>query len=143
MRRTPARTKCARHCPVSFAATRDRRIPIKQLLLDQSAIAGIGNIYADEALSGAGLRPTRRAARLTRRECAALAEAIGRVLRRSIETGGSSIRDFLAPDGSDGAYQDERRVYARAGEPCRACGQRIRRTVIAQRSAHYCAGCQH
>jgi formamidopyrimidine-DNA glycosylase len=64
------------------------------------------------------------------------------VLRRSIETGGSSISDYVAPDGRDGAYQDERRVYARKGEPCDACGTAIRRIVIGQRSAHYCPRCQ-
>jgi formamidopyrimidine-DNA glycosylase len=61
---------------------------------------------------------------------------------RSIETGGSSISDYVAPDGSDGAYQDERRVYAREGEACQRCGGRIRRTVLGQRSAHWCPGCQ-
>ena len=65
-----------------------------------------------------------------------------RVMLRSIETGGSSISDFVAPDGSDGGYQDERRVYGREGEPCRRCRRRIRRVVIGQRSAHYCPGCQ-
>jgi len=64
-------------------------------------------------------------------------------LRRSIETGGSSISDYLAPDGRDGGYQDERRVYARTGEACRRCNGRVRRIVIGQRSAHFCARCQH
>jgi formamidopyrimidine-DNA glycosylase len=88
------------------------------------------------------VRPGRRAERLTRRECDALAEAVGRVLRRSIETGGSSIRDYVAPDGRDGAYQFERHVYARAGEPCFACGSAVRKRVIAQRGTHYCPTCQ-
>jgi formamidopyrimidine-DNA glycosylase len=64
------------------------------------------------------------------------------VLLRSIETGGSSISDYVTPDGSDGAYQTERRVYARRGEPCQRCGASIRRTVIGQRGTHYCPGCQ-
>jgi formamidopyrimidine-DNA glycosylase len=125
-----------------FRASRKRRAAIKQLLLDQSLIAGVGNIYADEALFLSGVRPGRRAARVTRRECDRLAEAIGRVLHRSIETGGSSIRDYVAPDGSDGQYQLERYVYARAGEPCFACGSPIRKRVIAQRGTHYCPKCQ-
>jgi formamidopyrimidine-DNA glycosylase len=125
-----------------FAATRGRNVAIKSLLLDQALIAGAGNIYADEALFLAGVRPTRRAGRVSRAECARIAEALKRVLLRSIETGGSSISDYVAPDGSDGAYQDERRVYAREGEGCPECGARIRRVVIGQRSAHYCAGCQ-
>ena len=125
-----------------FKATRKRKIPIKSLLLDQSLIAGVGNIYADEALHLAGVRPSRRAARVTRRDCGAIAEALRRVLERSIETGGSSISDFVSPDGEDGAYQDERRVYARAGSACYACGALIRRIVIGQRGSHYCPRCQ-
>ena len=125
-----------------FRASRKRRASIKQLLLDQSLIAGVGNIYADEALFLSGVRPGRRAARVTRRECDRLADAVGRVLRRSIETGGSTIRDYVAPDGSDGHYQLERHVYARAGEPCFTCGSPIRKRVIAQRGTHYCPTCQ-
>ena len=125
-----------------FEATRGREVAIKSALLDQALIAGVGNIYADEALFLAGVRPARRAGRVTRRECDALAEALLRVLRRSIETGGSSISDYVAPDGSDGAYQDERRVYAREGEQCLACGTKIRRSVLGQRSSHWCPSCQ-
>jgi formamidopyrimidine-DNA glycosylase len=125
-----------------FAATRERAVAIKSLLLDQSVIAGAGNIYADEALFLAGVRPQRRARKVKRDECERIAEALKRVLLRSIETGGSSISDYVAPDGSDGAYQKERRVYAREGEPCGQCGEIIRRIVVGQRSAHYCAGCQ-
>ena len=125
-----------------FRATRGRKIAIKSLLLDQSVVAGSGNIYSDEALFLAGVRPTRRAGRITRRECDRISEEIKRVMLRSIETGGSSISDFIAPDGRDGGYQDERRVYARKGEPCHRCGGRIRRVVIGQRSTHYCPGCQ-
>ena len=125
-----------------FAATRGRTASIKALLLDQALLSGVGNIYADEALFRAGVRPARRAGKLTRRECDLLAAAIREVLERSIETGGSSIRDYVAPDGSDGLYQDERRVYARGGEPCLRCGSRIRRTTVAQRGTHYCPRCQ-
>ena len=125
-----------------FAATRKRKVAIKNLLLDQAVVAGTGNIYADEALFLGRVRPRRRAGRVTRAECDAIAAALRRVLRRSIETGGSSISDYIAPDGSDGGYQDERRVYARGGEPCRECDQEIKRIVIGQRSAHYCPSCQ-
>ncbi len=125
-----------------FEATRKRRIAIKSLLLDQSIIAGVGNIYADEALFFAGVRPTRRAATLDQKTCAALARAVRRVLERAIRRGGSSIDDFVRPDGSDGSYQLERRVYARTGEPCRRCKTPIRRVVIGQRSAHFCPECQ-
>ncbi len=125
-----------------FRATRKRRTAIKALLLDQSVLAGVGNIYADEALFYAGVRPGRRASAMTRRECDAIAREIRRVLLRSIETGGSSISDYLAPDGRDGQYQDERRVYARTGEPCYACRTPIRRKLVAQRGTHYCPHCQ-
>ena len=125
-----------------FAASRGRRVATKALLLDQAVATGIGNIYADEALFRAGLRPTRRAGALTRRDCVSLAEAVRSVLHRSIETGGSSIRDYVAPDGADGSFQDERRVYARAGAECRVCGARIRRILVAQRGTHYCPTCQ-
>jgi len=125
-----------------FAALRGRKAPIKAMLLDQALLSGVGNIYADEALFRAGVRPARRAGRVTRLECERLAAAIREVLERSIETGGSSIRDYITPDGSDGFYQDERRVYARGGEPCLRCGSKIRRITIAQRGTHYCPSCQ-
>lgn len=125
-----------------FDATRARRAPIKTVLLDQGVVAGIGNIYADEALFLAGVRVTRPACRLTRAECDAVMRAAQKVMRRSIETGGSSISDYVRPDGSDGGYQDERRVYARTGEPCSSCGTPILRLVIATRSSHYCPTCQ-
>jgi len=125
-----------------FSASRRRRIAIKSLLLDQKIFAGIGNIYADEALFLAGVRPRRGAQRVTRRECAAIASAVRHVLERSIETGGSSIQDFVSPDGSDGHYQDERHVYARAGLPCLRCGTPVARCVVGQRSTHFCASCQ-
>jgi formamidopyrimidine-DNA glycosylase len=124
------------------AALRGRTASIKALLLDQALISGVGNIYADEALFRAGVRPARRAGRVTRGECERLAAAIREVLERSIETGGSSIRDYVTPDGSDGLFQDERCVYARRGEPCLRCGGTIRRTTVAQRGTHYCPSCQ-
>src|SRR6266850_2310886 len=125
-----------------FSAARRRRVAIKSLLLDQSILAGVGNIYADEALFLARVRPTRSAARVTRRECDAIARGLHRVLERSIETGGSSISDYVAPDGRDGEYQSERRVYARRGEPCFECVTPIARVVLGARSTHYCPRCQ-
>jgi formamidopyrimidine-DNA glycosylase len=125
-----------------YAATRRRSVAIKNLLLQQSVIAGVGNIYADEGLFAAGIRPARAARRLSRADCARLIAGLQQVLRRSIETGGSSISDFISPDGGDGAYQDERRVYARAGEPCPRCATPIRRSVLRHRSTHFCPRCQ-
>jgi len=128
--------------PLLFAATRKRKVAIKTLLLDQKTLAGVGNIYADEALFGAGVRPSRRACRVTRDECKHIASEIRRVLTRSIETGGASISDFVGPDGADGAYQDERRVYARTAEPCPECGTLIKKIVLGARGTHYCPACQ-
>ncbi len=123
-------------------AARSRTIPIKSLLLDQAVIAGIGNIYADEALFLAGVSPRRVARRVDAEACAAIVAAAQKVMRRSIRTGGSSISDYVNPDGSDGGYQHERRVYGREGEACPVCGAAIVRTVIAQRSSHFCPTCQ-
>jgi len=123
-------------------ATRTRSAVIKTVLLDQSVIAGVGNIYADEALFFAKVRPQRPAKRVNARECQAIAVAIMKVLTRSIETGGSSISDYVQPDGNDGGYQDERRVYGRDGEACLVCGTPIRRVVLGQRGTCFCTKCQ-
>jgi formamidopyrimidine-DNA glycosylase len=123
-------------------ATRRRRVAIKTLLLDQSVLAGVGNIYADEALFLAGIRPTRSAARLSAADCERLAAMVRQVLFRSIETGGSSISDYMQPDGGDGSYQDERHVYGRTGELCKRCQTAIRRRVLGGRSSHWCPRCQ-
>ncbi len=119
-----------------------RKAPIKALLLDQSLLAGVGNIYADEALFAAGLRPLRAGGDLSPRATATLLASLQRILRASIERGGTSISDFVAPDGSDGAYASELGVYGREGLPCGACGATIRRVVITGRSSHYCPRCQ-
>ncbi|MGC4090399.1 MAG: bifunctional DNA-formamidopyrimidine glycosylase/DNA-(apurinic or apyrimidinic site) lyase [Polyangiaceae bacterium] len=125
-----------------FEALRARSVPIKSALLDQTVLAGVGNIYADEALFMAKVHPLRKAKSLSRAECDAVIAAVKRVMKRSIETGGSSISDYVRPDGSDGGYQSERRVYARTGEPCKRCRTPIERIVVAQRSTHFCPSCQ-
>jgi formamidopyrimidine-DNA glycosylase len=123
-------------------ALRRRGASIKSVILDQATLAGVGNIYADEALFLSGVRPTRKAGKLSRKECDALAASIRKVLQRSIETGGSSISDYIQPDGEDGSYADERHVYGRTGEPCKVCGTIIKRIMIGQRSTHFCPSCQ-
>jgi formamidopyrimidine-DNA glycosylase len=127
---------------VLFAATRGRKACIKNLLLDQSVLAGIGNIYADEALHRAGIRPTRRAGTLSRRSCQALVEAVGKAMLESIRAGGTTVSDYVTADRRRGSYQNRLRVYDRAGEACLACGRPIRRVVLGGRSAHYCPRCQ-
>jgi formamidopyrimidine-DNA glycosylase len=119
-----------------------RRSAIKPVLLDQAVLAGVGNIYADESLHAAGIAPTRAANVLTASEIDLLARSIRQVLKRAIRLGGSSIDDYLHPDGSDGGFQKRFAVYAREGQPCKRCGATIQRLVIGQRSAHFCGGCQ-
>ncbi len=124
------------------ARLRKRRIPIKTALLDQAVLAGVGNIYADEALFRASIRPTRVAARLSRAACVTLCEAIRAVMRSAIRAGGSTIADFRHPDGGSGAYQQNHLVYGKGGAPCPACGAELRRIVLSQRSTHFCVRCQ-
>jgi formamidopyrimidine-DNA glycosylase len=125
-----------------YAAARKRRIAIKTVLLDQAVLAGVGNIYADEALFLARVHPARRADRVKAEQCDVIVKAAQRVMLRSIETGGSSISDYVRPDGERGRYQDERNVYSRTGEPCHVCGTLIKRRVLATRSSHFCPSCQ-
>jgi formamidopyrimidine-DNA glycosylase len=124
------------------ALARRRRV-LKSLLLDQSFVAGLGNIYADESLFRAGLHPLARSDRLTRAQVTRLHAAIRVTLARAIEREGSSFDAFYrTPAGNPGSYQDEFQVYGRAGEPCRACAARIARLVVGQRGTHVCPRCQ-
>ncbi|MFI5089138.1 MAG: bifunctional DNA-formamidopyrimidine glycosylase/DNA-(apurinic or apyrimidinic site) lyase [Terriglobales bacterium] len=127
----------------SFAGLfRRRKTPIKSALLNQSLLSGIGNIYADESLFRAGVRPRRRAASLTRAELQRLHVAVQEVLSEAIAAGGSSISDYVDANGDAGFFQFQHRVYGREGEPCLVCRTPIKRIVIAGRSAHYCPKCQ-
>lgn len=118
------------------------RVRIKPLLLDQRKIAGIGNIYADEALFRAGIRPTRAAASLRPEEIRALRRGIRAVLEAGIRHGGSSISDFRDPCGEPGHFTPHHRVYHRHGKPCVVCKTPIRRIVLGQRGTHFCPTCQ-
>jgi formamidopyrimidine-DNA glycosylase len=115
---------------------------VKAALLNQEVIAGVGNIYADEALHRARIRPTRRLGSLTEKERLALAKDIQKVLCESIELGGTSANDYVDARGEKGGFLDFLRVYGRKGEGCRDCGTPIKRIVIGQRSTHYCPKCQ-
>jgi formamidopyrimidine-DNA glycosylase len=128
--------------PALHALSRRRRRPIKNLLMDQGLVAGLGNIYVNELLFRAGIRPGRAARRLTRAECDALARATREVLTEAIRRRGSSISDFRDENGRPGSFQRRFRVYDREGAPCRRCGRPIRRTVFSGRSAFYCPACQ-
>jgi len=121
---------------------RHRKLAIKAALLNQGLLAGVGNIYADESLFRAGIRPRRIAGRLTKDDLGSLRTALKEVLRAAIRLGGSSVSDYVDADGSRGFFQLEHYVYQRTGEPCRKCGAQIKRVVVAGRSTHYCPGCQ-
>jgi formamidopyrimidine-DNA glycosylase len=121
---------------------RGRDTPIKSALLNQKLLRGVGNIYADESLFRAGIRPRRRAAAITREQFAKLLASIKEVLQEAIAVGGSSISDYVDADGEAGFFQLQHRVYGREGEPCLVCKTPIKRIVIAGRSGHYCPKCQ-
>ena len=128
--------------PWLHRATRNRRAAIKLVLMDSHVVAGIGNIYANEALCRAGINPKLGAHRLTRARCASLATAIRETLAEAIEAGGSSLRDYVGSDGMAGNFQNRFLVYGRAGEPCFTCGTLLRGTRQGQRSTFYCPSCQ-
>lgn len=127
----------------AFAALfRGRRLAIKAALLNQGLLTGVGNIYADESLFRAGIRPRQAAGRLTRDNLNRLRLALIDVLHHAIRLGGSSVSDYVDADGVRGFFQLEHYVYQRTGQPCRVCGTAIRRVVVAGRSTHYCPTCQ-
>ena len=129
--------------PQDFAALfRGRKTPIKSALLNQSLLHGVGNIYADESLFRAGIRPKRHAGRLTRAELGRLHGSLQTVLKHAIELGGSSVSDYVDADGVRGFFQLEHRVYMRTGKPCLICNTPIKKIVIGGRSTHFCPACQ-
>jgi formamidopyrimidine-DNA glycosylase len=125
-----------------YLQTRNRRAPIKAVLLDQRRIAGVGNIYANEALFRAAIHPLREARRLKRAQVAALRDAVVASLRAGLDAGGATIDDFRHPDGVKGAFQNEFLVHGRDGEPCLRCGTPIRKFVAAGRGTYACETCQ-
>jgi formamidopyrimidine-DNA glycosylase len=124
------------------ALFRGRKTAIKAALLNQSLLHGVGNIYADEGLFRAGVRPARQAARVTAAELERLRVGLVAVLKAAIKKGGSSVSDYVDAEGARGFFQLEHNVYQRAGEPCRVCGATIKRIVVGGRSTHYCGVCQ-
>ncbi len=125
-----------------IALFRGRKTPIKSALLNQKLVRGVGNIYADESLFRAGIRPRRRATSIPRLQLAKLYASVREVLREAIALGGSSISDYVDAEGEEGFFQLQHRVYGRENEPCLTCGTPIRRIVLAGRSSHYCKNCQ-
>jgi formamidopyrimidine-DNA glycosylase len=131
---------------VSFAefakSVKARRSPIKAVLLNQAVVRGVGNIYADEALFRAGVRPTRAASSLTRDRLKRIYEAMREVLAEAIESRGSSVSNYVDAEGRKGSFQLSHRVYRRTGEGCVNCGTPIRRILVGQRGTHFCPKCQ-
>jgi len=126
-----------------FAALfRPRRTSIKAALLNQKLLHGVGNIYADESLFRAGIRPRRMARHLKRAEFDRLHTAVQTVLREAIALGGSSVSDYVDAAGAEGFFQLQHRVYLRTGQPCLVCGTPIHRILVAGRGTHYCPHCQ-
>jgi len=122
--------------------TEGRRAPVKAFLLDQRRLAGIGNIYADEALWRARIHPLRPTGALDADEVARLHRAVRASLRRGVELQGSTLRDYVTPDGDGGGMQNEFHVYGRLGEPCDRCGRPIERIVVGGRGTWFCPRCQ-
>jgi formamidopyrimidine-DNA glycosylase len=125
-----------------FALSRGRKAPIKAFLMDQAVVVGVGNIYAAEALFAAGISPLRAAGKVSRERYAALADAVKRILAHAIERGGTTLRDFISPDGAPGYFELELLAYGRGGEPCPRCGRPLKQAAIGQRTTVWCGHCQ-
>lgn len=125
-----------------FQSSRRRKIAVKSFVMDSHVVVGVGNIYANEALFLAGIRPTRGAGRLTRRQCDVLVAAIKTVLSRAITAGGTTLRDFRSAEGKAGYFQQELQVYGRGGLPCVRCRSLLKELRLGQRTTVYCPVCQ-
>lgn len=125
-----------------YGAARNRRAAIKLVLMDSHVVAGVGNIYANEALFRAGINPRLPAHRIGEARCGRLAAAVSETLQDAIAAGGSSLRDYVGSDGMAGNFQNQFLVYGRAGEPCRRCGIPVRSFQQGQRSTYCCPACQ-
>lgn len=129
-------------CDWFIERLRQRNTPVKAALLDQSFVAGLGNIYVDEALFRAGVRPMRKANRVTKKEAALLCKAAGDVMNESINVGGTTFQHFVDTGGDNGNFTDYLQVFGRQGQTCNRCGDTIKKTRCAGRGTHYCPGCQ-
>ncbi len=125
-----------------FALSRGRRAPVKAFLMDQAVVVGVGNIYAAEALFEAGIHPLREAGKVGRERYVRLAAAVKRILAHAIDRGGTTLRDFISPDGLPGYFEQELLVYGRGGEPCKRCGTTLKEARIGQRASVWCPRCQ-
>jgi formamidopyrimidine-DNA glycosylase len=125
-----------------YSRSRGRRTPVKSFLMDAEVVVGVGNIYANEALYRAGIRPTRAAKDIGRERYTRLAEAVRAVLTAAIAAGGTTLRDFVSGEGSPGYFAQQLSVYDRAGAPCPGCEQPIQLSRLGQRATYFCPECQ-
>jgi formamidopyrimidine-DNA glycosylase len=125
-----------------FALSRGRRAPVKTFLMDQAVVVGVGNIYAAESLFRAGISPLRAAGKVSRERYVALATAVKDILAYAITRGGTTLRDFLDPDGAPGYFEQELSAYGRGGEACPRCGRAMKQATIGQRTTVWCGYCQ-
>jgi len=125
-----------------FGVSRGRQVAVKSLLMNSHIVVGVGNIYANEALFDAHVRPDRPAGKISRARYGRLAEAVKRVLEQAIRAGGTTLRDFVHEDGSPGYFRSDLKVYGRGGEPCVACGRLLEESRLGQRSTVFCPRCQ-
>ncbi len=125
-----------------YTQTHKRKASIKQVIMDQAVVVGVGNIYASESLHRAGIDPRRSAMRVSKKRIDKLVQAIRHILGAAIKAGGSTISDFRQAGGSDGYFQHHFQVYEREGETCKKCGGQIKQCVLGQRSSYWCNSCQ-
>ena len=125
-----------------FTRSRNRKIPIKQFIMDSKVVVGVGNIYASESLFYAGINPNRQAGKISKERYQHLAKAIKKVLRAAIKQGGTTLQDFTNSDSKPGYFKQKLAVYGRKGEPCIQCGKPIKHLVQGQRASYYCSQCQ-
>ena len=125
-----------------FALSRDRKQAVKHFLMDQKTVVGVGNIYAAESLFRARVRPQRAAGSLSRIECVRLVQGIKMILQAAIGRGGTTLRDFIQPDGAPGYFEQELFVYGRLGQPCKVCANSIKAADLGPRQSLFCPGCQ-
>ena len=125
-----------------FDRSRDRKIPIKQFIMDSKVVVGVGNIYASESLFYAGINPNRAAGKISKDRYQQLAKAIKKVLRAAIKQGGTTLQDFTNSDGKPGYFAQELLVYGRAGQPCKSCSKSLKEIRLGQRSTVFCTHCQ-
>jgi len=125
-----------------FERSRGRKAPVKSFLMDQSTVVGVGNIYAAESLFRAGISPLRAAGKVSRERYGALATAVKDILAYAITRGGTTLRDFISPDGAPGYFEQELSAYGRGGQPCPNCGRPLKFASIGQRASVWCAHCQ-